>query len=158
MRTALAALGWPASLTGAGTPASHRHSPTCRFQVMTGRGLCAGVALRLHKVCGETAAGRRMRRADVKTRRERTRDGVNPGCAGRVTDGFGWGSVPVVIPGVVTVAGNAPGARQARGGLELRRGIQASCSTGPGKSSFHSNCELELGIPLQTLQGQIDLI
>ena len=32
--------------------------------------------------------------------------------------------------------------------LELRRGIQASCSTGPGKSSFHSNCELELGIAL----------
>ena len=42
--------------------------------------------------------------------------------------------------------------------LELRRGIQASCSTGPGKSSFHSNCELELGIALETLQGQIDLI
>lgn len=65
MKTALAALGWPASLTGAGTPASHRHSPTCRFQVMTGRGLCAGVALSLHKVCGETAAGHSMRRADV---------------------------------------------------------------------------------------------
>ena len=42
--------------------------------------------------------------------------------------------------------------------LELRRGIHASCSTGPGKSSFHSNCELELGIALETLQGQIDLI
>ena len=42
--------------------------------------------------------------------------------------------------------------------LELRRGIQASCSTGPGKSSFHLNCELELGIALETLQGQIDLI
>ena len=27
------------------------------------------------------------------------------------------------------------------GNLELRRGIQASSSTGPGKSSFHSNCE-----------------
>ena len=36
--------------------------------------------------------------------------------------------------------------------LELQPGIQASCSTGPGKSSFHSNCELELGIALETLQ------
>ena len=27
-----------------------------------------------------------------------------------------------------------------------------------GKSSFHSNCELELGIALETLQGHIDLI
>ena len=42
--------------------------------------------------------------------------------------------------------------------LELQPGIQASSSTGPGKSSFHSNCELELGIALETLQGQIDLI
>ena len=32
------------------------------------------------------------------------------------------------------------------------------CPTGLGKSSFHSNCDLELGIALETLQGQIDLI
>ena len=47
----------------------------------------------------------------LKTPRERTRDWVNPGCAGRDSDGFGWGSVPVVLPGVATAAGNAPGAR-----------------------------------------------
>ena len=34
---------------------------------------------------------------------------------GRDSDGFGWGSVPVVLPGVATAAGNAPGARQGRG-------------------------------------------
>ena len=31
------------------------------------------------------------------------------------SDGFGWGSVPVVLPGVATAAGNAPGARQGWG-------------------------------------------
>ena len=40
---------------------------------------------------------------------------VNPGCGGRDSDGFGWGSVPVVLPGVATAAGNALGARQGRG-------------------------------------------
>ena len=35
------------------------------------------------------------------------RDWVNPGCGGRDSDGFGWGSVPVVLPGVATAAGNA---------------------------------------------------
>ena len=43
---------------------------------------------------------------------------VNPGCAGRDSDGFRWESVPVVLPGVATAAGNAQGARQGRGRKE----------------------------------------
>ena len=33
----------------------------------------------------------------------------------RDSDGFRWGSVPVVLPGVATAAGNAQGAQQGRG-------------------------------------------
>ena len=40
--------------------------------------------------------------------------------------------------------------------LQRMRPLPATAS--PGKSSFHSNCELELGIALQSLQGKIDLI
>ena len=43
----------------------------------------------------------------LKTPQERTRDWVNPGCAGRDSDGFRWGSVPVVLLGIATAA--APG-------------------------------------------------
>lgn len=62
MRMALAALGWPVSLSR--DPVSHRHSPGPLLgHDCAGRGLCAGVALRLYKLCGETAARRRMGRA-----------------------------------------------------------------------------------------------
>ena len=43
----------------------------------------------------------------LQTRRECTRDWVNPGCAGRDSDGFRWGSVPIALSGVATAAGNA---------------------------------------------------
>ena len=33
---------------------------------------------------------------------------INPGCGGRDSDGFGWGSVPVVLPGSPLRLGTYP--------------------------------------------------
>ena len=38
--------------------------------------------------------------------------------------------------------------------LELRRGTQGACRGAPGKSNLHLNCEVELGIVLESLQGK----
>ena len=45
-----------------------------------------------------------------------------------------------------------------RGILELRWGFQASSCVGPGKPNFPSSCEGKLGVVLESLQGQRDLI
>ena len=38
--------------------------------------------------------------------------------------------------------------------LELRQGTQGSSCVGPGKSHLHLDCEGELGIALESLQGK----
>ena len=62
----------------------------------------------------------------LKTRRERTRDWVNPGCGGRDSDGFGWGSVPVVLPG-----------SPLRLGTRRERGRGGANPGGAGRGSAH---------------------
>ena len=72
----------------------------------------------------------------LKTRRERTRDWVNPGCGGRDSDGFGWGSVPVVLPGSPLRLGT----RRERG-----RGGVPSCALGGCNCGWERPFRLLLG-------------
>ena len=81
------------------------------------------------------------------------RDWVNPGCGGRDSDGFGWGSVPVVLPGSPLQLGTRR--ERGRGGANPGGAGRGRLTGGMGRGSQlrSRGLQLRLGTPISSAPG-----